>query len=111
MLGFSLWADRSLQPQPGYDIVVQALSGVMDLTGEPDGSPVRSGIILGDYTTGVYAYAAIVSALYHRKNTGRGQYIDISLFLYRLTFYGFLCEQSLNIIRAFLPDILKNVYT
>jgi len=76
--------------KPGYDIVVQALSGVMDLTGEPDGSPVRSGIVLGDYTSGVYAYAAIVSALYHRKNTGSGQYIDISLLDCMVSYNGFV---------------------
>jgi crotonobetainyl-CoA:carnitine CoA-transferase CaiB-like acyl-CoA transferase len=66
-------------PKPGYDVVAQALSGIMDLTGDPSGSPTRSGVVLADYTTGIYAYAAIVSALYHRECTGKGQHVDIAL--------------------------------
>ena len=76
--------------KPGYDIVAQALSGVMDLTGEADGSPTRSGIVLADYIAGVYAYAAIVSALYHRKCTGIGQHVDIALFDCMVSFNGFV---------------------
>ncbi|WP_371374218.1 CaiB/BaiF CoA transferase family protein [Sporomusa aerivorans] len=65
--------------KPGYDIVAQALSGAMDLTGEPDGPPTRSGLVLADYVTGIHAYGAIITALYHRQRTGSGQHIDISL--------------------------------
>ena len=76
--------------KPGYDVVAQALSGIMDLTGEADGSPTRSGIVLADYTAGVYAYGAIVSALYHRKCTGIGQHVDIALFDCMVSFNGFV---------------------
>lgn len=65
--------------KPGYDILAQALSGCLDLTGEADGPPVRSGVVVGDYAAAVYAYGAIVTALYHRQRTGVGQYVDISL--------------------------------
>lgn len=65
--------------KPGYDIVAQALSGVMDLTGEKDGPPTRVGITIADYNAGIQAYAAIATALYHRKCTGIGQYLDIAL--------------------------------
>ncbi len=82
--------DGPYSHKPGYDIVVQALSGIMDLTGKSNGAPVRSGIALGDYTAGVYAYAAIVSALYHLKNTGIGQHVDIALFDCMVSYNGFI---------------------
>lgn len=82
--------------KPGYDIVAQALSGVMDLTGDPSGPPVRSGIVLADYTAGIHAYAAIVSALYHRQNTGVGQYIDISLLDCMVSFNGLVESAGLG---------------
>lgn len=65
--------------RPGYDTIAQALSGVMDLTGEADGPPTRVGVMLADYGAGVFAYGAMSSALFHRERTGAGQHIDISL--------------------------------
>jgi CoA:oxalate CoA-transferase len=65
--------------KPGYDIVAQALSGVMDMTGAKDGPPTRVGITIADYNAGVQAYAAMATALYYRKCTGVGQYLDIAL--------------------------------
>ena len=76
--------------KPGYDVVAQALSGIMDLTGDPSGSPTRSGVVLADYTTGIYAYSAIVSALYHRERTGIGQHVDISLLDCMTSFNSYL---------------------
>jgi len=64
----------------GYDLIAQSLSGIMDLTGEPDGPPIKSGFILGDFTGGLNAFGAISVALFHRERTGEGQYIDVSLF-------------------------------
>lgn len=63
----------------GYDLLAQALSGVMDMTGEPDGQPIKSGFVLGDYTGALNAFGAIAAALYHKMRTGEGQYIDVSL--------------------------------
>lgn len=61
--------------KPGYDLVIQAYSGLMHLTGEPDGPPQRVGFSLVDLFTGMMAYGSIVTALYHRDKTGDGQLI------------------------------------
>ena len=65
--------------KPGYDLVIQAYSGLMNLTGEPDGPPLRVGFSLVDLFTGMMAYGSVVTALRHRDNTGEGQWIDTSL--------------------------------
>ena len=64
----------------GYDPVVQAESGFMDITGHPDGPPVRSGIAMTDYLAALYAYSGILLALRERDRTGKGQHVDIALF-------------------------------
>ncbi len=64
----------------GYDPVVQAESGFMDITGHPDGPPVRSGIAMTDYLAALYAYSGILLALRDRDRTGKGQHVDIALF-------------------------------
>jgi crotonobetainyl-CoA:carnitine CoA-transferase CaiB-like acyl-CoA transferase len=66
--------------ETGYDPVVQAESGFMDITGTPDGPPVRTGIALTDYLAGLYAFGGIMLALYDRDRTGQGQHVDIALF-------------------------------
>jgi crotonobetainyl-CoA:carnitine CoA-transferase CaiB-like acyl-CoA transferase len=66
--------------RPGYDLIAQGLSGVMSVTGEPDGNPVKCGIPIGDLSSGLFCAVAILSALHARERTGRGQYIDTSLF-------------------------------
>ena len=65
--------------KPGYDLIIQAYSGLMHLTGEPDGMPLRVGFSLVDLFTGMMAYGCILTALRHRENTGEGQWIDTSL--------------------------------
>jgi len=69
--------------RPGYDPIAQALSGLMSVTGEPEDMPgtvpQRVGVAVIDLMTAHYAVIAVVSALYHRQATGRGQYIDMSL--------------------------------
>jgi crotonobetainyl-CoA:carnitine CoA-transferase CaiB-like acyl-CoA transferase len=75
--GFGLdgpWAKR-----PAYDMIVQALSGVMSLTGEPDRPSVRLGIPAGDCVAGLYAAVAINAALSARAHTGRGRHIDVGM--------------------------------
>ncbi|MBR1456702.1 MAG: CoA transferase [Oscillospiraceae bacterium] len=64
---------------PGFDIIAQAMSGLMAITGDPNGIPVKSGTVLGDYIGGMNAFSSIVSALLYRTRTGEGQYIDVSL--------------------------------
>ena len=63
---------RGPQSRPGYDIIVQALSGLMSVTGEPDGEPTKAGVALLDVITGLYATIGIQAALLERERTGRG---------------------------------------
>ncbi len=65
--------------KPGFDIIAQGMSGLMDLAGDPDGAPVKQGVTIGDYVGSLNAYGAIVTALYHSRATGKGQLVDISL--------------------------------
>jgi len=64
----------------GFDLVAQGASGLMSVTGEPGGPPVKVGVPLTDLGAGLFALAAILAALHHRHRSGRGQYIDTSLF-------------------------------
>ena len=66
--------------RPGYDLIAQGLSGVMSVTGEPGGDPVKCGIPIGDLSAGLFCAVGILSALHARERTGRGQRIDTSLF-------------------------------
>ncbi len=65
--------------QPGYDILSQGMSGIMSLTGEPDGAPMRYPVPISDMTVGLYALIGILAALYERERTGRGQAIDVAI--------------------------------
>ena len=73
-------ADGPMGALPGYDAVVQALSGLMSINGEPDGPPLRMGIAVVDIVTGLNATIGILMALQERVRSGRGQLIDITLF-------------------------------
>jgi crotonobetainyl-CoA:carnitine CoA-transferase CaiB-like acyl-CoA transferase len=66
--------------RPGYDLIAQGLSGVMSVTGEPGGEPVKCGIPISDLSAGLFCAVAILSAIVARERTGRGQRIDTSLF-------------------------------
>ncbi|MYV49350.1 CaiB/BaiF CoA-transferase family protein [Streptomyces sp. SID2888] len=74
--GFGTGAGASL---PGYDLLVQAMSGLMSLTGDPEGRPYRAGISVFDVMTGMHAAIGILSALHHRARTGQGQHIEVDL--------------------------------
>ncbi|MBP7094643.1 MAG: CoA transferase [Spirochaetia bacterium] len=65
--------------KPAYDILVQARGGVMSITGWPDSPPTRVGLSMGDITAAVFAAVGVVAALYQRKETGRGQKVDVSM--------------------------------
>jgi CoA:oxalate CoA-transferase len=65
--------------RPAYDIVVQAMSGIISVTGQPGGPPTLIGESIGDVTAGLFAYNAIMTALYQRHTTGFGQHLDISM--------------------------------
>lgn len=65
--------------EAGYDFVIQAMSGFMALTGEPDGQPMKMGISISDLTCGLYSVIGIQAALAMRERTGRGQHVDMAL--------------------------------
>jgi crotonobetainyl-CoA:carnitine CoA-transferase CaiB-like acyl-CoA transferase len=66
--------------RPGYDIIVQALSGLMSVTGQPGGEPTKVGVALLDVITGLYAAIGILAALEERRATGRGRHVTVSLY-------------------------------
>ncbi|WP_103174080.1 CaiB/BaiF CoA-transferase family protein [Paracoccus sp. SY] len=65
--------------QPGYDFLIQGMSGIMDLTGAPDGEPQKVGVAWIDIFTGLYGVIAVQAALSERERSGRGQHLDLSL--------------------------------
>jgi crotonobetainyl-CoA:carnitine CoA-transferase CaiB-like acyl-CoA transferase len=86
--------------RPGYDLIVQAMSGGMSITGEPGGSPVRAGIPLGDLVGGLLAVHGILAAYIHRQKTGEGQRLEVSLLdgqVYLLTYVAQYYFHSGNI--------------
>lgn len=64
---------------PGYDLIVQAVSGLMSLTGEPDGQPYRAGISVFDVMAGLHGTIGVLSALHQRNVTGKGQHVEVNL--------------------------------
>lgn len=65
--------------KPGYDLMAQGFGGVMSLTGEPEGAPMKVGVGIADVMCGMYATVGILAALHHRERTGEGQHIDLAL--------------------------------
>ena len=72
---YGIEADRA-----GYDFITQAEGGIMSITGPVDGEPYKVGVAIVDITAGLFALNAILAALYHREQSGEGQYIDVALF-------------------------------
>lgn len=85
---------------PGYDIVAQAMGGLMSITGYPECPPSRVGSSIGDVSSGLYGAAAILAALYKRERTGEGDHIDVSLLDSIFAF----CET--NIVRCTIGGIV-----
>ncbi|ONG44646.1 CoA transferase [Pseudoroseomonas deserti] len=80
-------------PRPGYDALIQAMGGVMSLTGEPKGEPQKVGIPVADLFAGLYGTIGILAALRHREATGQGQQIDIGMLD---THVAWLANQGMN---------------
>ena len=74
--GFGRGAGAEL---PGYDFLVQAMSGLMSITGPAGGEPTKVGVALVDVLTGLYAFGGVLAALHQRERTGRGQRVEVSL--------------------------------
>ena len=64
---------------PGYDFIVQAMAGIMSITGEPGGEPMKVGVAIVDITAGLFALNGVLAALHERERTGKGQRVDVSL--------------------------------
>ncbi len=80
-------------PRPGYDSLIQAMGGVMSLTGEPEGLPQKVGVPVADLFAGLYGCIGILAALRHREQTGIGQQIDIGMLD---THVAWLANQGMN---------------
>jgi len=88
----------------GYDMAIQAISGLMSITGEsddkPGGGPQKVGIPIADILTGMYSATGVISALLHRERTGEGQYIDMALLDVQV---AVLANQNLNFLTTGAP--------
>jgi crotonobetainyl-CoA:carnitine CoA-transferase CaiB-like acyl-CoA transferase len=92
----------------GYDFMIQGMSGVMSITGEKDGPPVKMGVAFSDVFAGVHAVIGILAALYHRERSGEGQFIDISLLDSQV---AVLANQALNyLVSGNPPGRLGNAH-
>jgi len=88
--------------QGGYDMLAQARAGIMSMTGYPDQNPIASGITMCDQYAGINAYGGILTALYSREKTGKGQHVDIGLFNVGFVVNDFveMAAHGYNIIRS-----------
>jgi crotonobetainyl-CoA:carnitine CoA-transferase CaiB-like acyl-CoA transferase len=94
--------------RPGYDLMAQGMGGFMDLTGQPDGEPMRIGVPASDLFTGVYSAVGILAALVRRERTGRGGYVDTALVD---TTVGVLGNQALNyLVSGKVPHRMGNAH-
>jgi crotonobetainyl-CoA:carnitine CoA-transferase CaiB-like acyl-CoA transferase len=92
----------------GYDLMAQGIGGFMELTGTPDGEPMRAGVPVSDIFTGVYSVVAILAALAQRERTGRGCFIDTALVDSTV---GVLANQALNyLVSGAVPQRLGNAH-
>jgi crotonobetainyl-CoA:carnitine CoA-transferase CaiB-like acyl-CoA transferase len=103
--GFGTGAGAGL---PGYDLMVQAISGLMSLTGDPDGSPYRAGISVFDVMAGMHANIGILAALHHRAATGRGQHVEVNLLSSALS--GLVNHSSGYVAGGTIPFRMGNAH-
>ncbi|MEU8224119.1 CoA transferase [Kribbella sp. NPDC048915] len=91
---------------PGYDLIVQAISGLMSLTGAPDGEPYRAGISVFDVMAGLHATIGVLSALNQRHETGRGQHVEVNLLSSALS--GLVNQSSAYVAGGVVPLRMGN---
>ena len=103
--GFGSGAGRDV---PGYDLMVQAMSGLMSLTGDPDGDPYRAGISVFDVMAGNHAAIGILAALRHRDAGGEGQHVEINLLSSALT--GMVNHSSAYVAGGTVPYRMGNAH-
>ncbi|CAG7643961.1 CaiB/BaiF CoA transferase family protein [Actinacidiphila bryophytorum] len=93
---------------PGYDLMVQAISGLMSLTGDPEGPPFRAGISVFDVMAGNHAVIGILAALRHRDATGQGQHVEVNLLSSALT--GLVNHSSAYAAGGVVPYRMGNAH-
>jgi crotonobetainyl-CoA:carnitine CoA-transferase CaiB-like acyl-CoA transferase len=103
--GFGAGGGKDL---PGYDLMVQAMSGLMSLTGDPDGPPYRAGISLFDVMAGLHTAIGILAALHHRDAGGAGQHIEASLMASALS--GMVNQASAAVTGGVVPFRMGNAH-
>lgn len=91
---------------PGYDLIVQAMSGLMSLTGDPDAEPYRAGISVFDVMSGMQATIGVLAALRHREATGQGQHVEVNLFSTALS--GMVNQTSAYVAGGTVPFRMGN---
>ncbi|WP_223476187.1 CaiB/BaiF CoA transferase family protein [Oricola indica] len=100
--------DGPYAARAGYDFLIQGMSGIMDLTGDPAGEPQKIGVAFADIFTGLYSVIAIQAALAERERTGRGKHVDMAL-LDCMT--GVLANQAMNYLASgVVPHRLGNAH-
>ncbi|MBT8115580.1 MAG: CoA transferase [Arenicella sp.] len=100
--------DGPYAERAGYDFIIQGMSGMMELTGIPDGEPQKIGVALADITAGLYATIAIQAAVIERQRSGKGQHIDIALLD---SMVGVLANQAMNFLASGVaPTRLGNAH-
>ena len=102
-----------ITPRPCYDIVAQAMGGMLNLTGFKENDPVKVGPSVADHVAGIYLMVGVGMALYHREKTGEGQHIDVSMFdvifsllenaIVNYTMGGFIPERNGNVDPSIAP--------
>src|SRR3954470_20682561 len=103
--GFGAGAGKDV---PGYDLMVQAISGLMSLAGDPDGPPYRAGISVFDVMAGNHAVIGVLAALRHRDATGEGQHVEVNLLSSALT--GLVNHSSAYIAGGVVPFRMGNAH-
>jgi crotonobetainyl-CoA:carnitine CoA-transferase CaiB-like acyl-CoA transferase len=93
---------------PGYDLIVQAMSGLMSLTGDTDGPAFRSGISVFDVMAGLHATIGILAALNHRNQTGEGQHVEVSLLATALS--GMVNQTAAYVAGGVVPTRMGNAH-
>ncbi len=93
---------------PGYDLIVQAMSGLMSLTGDSDGPAYRSGISVFDVMSGLHTTIGILAALNHRNRTGEGQHVEVSLYASALS--GMVNQTTAYVAGGVVPHRMGNAH-
>ena len=100
--------DGPYASRAGYDFIIQGMSGIMALTGDPEGEPQKIGVAFADIMTGLYATIGIQAALHMRERTGRGQQVDMALLD---TMVGVLANQAMNyLVTGVTPARMGNAH-